>query len=80
VPDLLEGFDLPRIIIHLYAGPPDVLQSMVSRGVYLASGIEFCARLRFSRSLASFLVGSYLPRGTIRVLRSRTRGVPERHP
>jgi TatD DNase family protein len=38
--ELLDRYDLPRVIVHWYSGPLDVLQSLASRRVYFTIGFE----------------------------------------
>jgi TatD DNase family protein len=38
--ELLDQYDLPRVIVHWYSGPLDILRELVARGVYLTVGIE----------------------------------------
>ncbi|MGC9335675.1 MAG: TatD family hydrolase, partial [Anaerolineae bacterium] len=37
---LLDQYDLPRVMVHWYSGPLDVLTEMVARGAYFTVGIE----------------------------------------
>jgi TatD DNase family protein len=57
--DLLDGFDLPRVIVHWYAGPLDVLQSLASRGVYFTVGIEVLYSAHIQR-IAQLVPGAQL--------------------
>ena len=38
--DLLDQYDIPRVIVHWYSGPLDIFRELVARGVYLTVGIE----------------------------------------
>jgi TatD DNase family protein len=38
--ELLERYDVPRVIVHWYSGPLDVFREMVAKGVYFTVGIE----------------------------------------
>jgi TatD DNase family protein len=38
--EFLKKYDIPRVIVHWYSGPLDILREMVDRGVYLTIGIE----------------------------------------
>jgi len=38
--ELLDQYDLPRVIVHWYSGPLDIFREMVARGVYFTVGIE----------------------------------------
>jgi TatD DNase family protein len=38
--DILDGYALPRVIIHWYSGPLDVLRDMIERGFYFTVGGE----------------------------------------
>jgi TatD DNase family protein len=56
---LLDGFDLPRIVVHWYSGPLDVLQSLASRGVYFTVGIEVLYSAHIQR-IAQLVPGGQL--------------------
>jgi len=38
--ELLDRYDIPRVIVHWYSGPVDIFREMVARGVYFTVGIE----------------------------------------
>lgn len=38
--ELMDQYDLPRVIVHWYSGPLDIFREMMSRGVYFTVGIE----------------------------------------
>ncbi len=38
--ELLDQYDIPRVIVHWYSGPLDIFRKMVARGVYFTVGIE----------------------------------------
>jgi TatD DNase family protein len=57
--DLLDEFDLPRVIVHWYAGPLDVLQSLASRGVYFTVGVEVSYSAHIQR-IAQLVPGAQL--------------------
>jgi TatD DNase family protein len=38
--ELLDQYEIPRVIVHWYSGPLDVFRAMVARGVYFTVGIE----------------------------------------
>ena len=38
--ELLDQYDIPRVIVHWYSGPLDIFREMVARGVYFTVGIE----------------------------------------
>ena len=38
--ELLEQYNIPRVIVHWYSGPLDIFREMVARGVYFTVGIE----------------------------------------
>lgn len=38
--DLLERHDIPRVIVHWYSGPLQVLHKLTDRGTYLTVGVE----------------------------------------
>ena len=38
--ELLDRYDIPRVIVHWYSGPLDIFREMVARGVYFTVGIE----------------------------------------
>jgi TatD DNase family protein len=38
--ELLDQYDIPRVIVHWYSGPLDIFREMVARGVYFTMGIE----------------------------------------
>ena len=38
--ELLDQFDLTRVIVHWYSGPLDILKELVTRGAYLTVGVE----------------------------------------
>ena len=38
--ELLDQYDIPRVIVHWYSGPLDIFREMAARGVYLTVGIE----------------------------------------
>ncbi len=38
--DLLDEYDISRVIVHWYSGPLDVFREMVDRGVYFTVGVE----------------------------------------
>ena len=40
--ELLDRYEIPRVIVHWYSGPLDIFREMVSRGVYFTVGIEVC--------------------------------------
>jgi TatD DNase family protein len=57
--NLLDRFDLPRVIIHWYAGPLDVFQSLASRGVYFTIGVEVLYSAQIQR-IAQLVPGGQL--------------------
>lgn len=38
--ELLDRYNIPRVIVHWYSGPMDVLRELVARGAYFTIGIE----------------------------------------
>jgi TatD DNase family protein len=38
--DLLDRYDIQRMIVHWYSGPLDIFRELVARGVYFTIGIE----------------------------------------
>lgn len=38
--ELLDRYEIPRVIVHWYSGPLDIFREMASRGVYFTVGIE----------------------------------------
>lgn len=56
---LLDAHDLSRVIIHWYAGPLDVLQSLASRGVYFTVGAEVLYSAHIQR-IAQLVPGGQL--------------------
>jgi TatD DNase family protein len=50
--DLLDRFELPRVIIHWYSGPLDVFREMAGRGFYFTIGPELL-RSKHIRAIAS---------------------------
>lgn len=38
--DLLEHFEIERVIVHWYSGPFDILQELLDRGAYFTIGVE----------------------------------------
>ena len=38
--ELLDQYNIPRVIVHWYSGPLDIFREMVARGVYFTVGIE----------------------------------------
>jgi TatD DNase family protein len=38
--ELLDQYDIPRVIVHWYSGPMDIFKEMVARGMYFTVGIE----------------------------------------
>ena len=38
--DLLDQYEIPRVIVHWYSGPLDICREMVARGMYFTVGIE----------------------------------------
>jgi TatD DNase family protein len=56
---LLDDYDLPRVVVHWYAGPLDILQSLASRGVYFTVGIEVSYSAHIQR-IAQLIPGRQL--------------------
>jgi len=57
--ELLDRYDLQRVIVHWYSGPMDILRELVARGAYFSVGIE----LRYSdqaRAIAAEIPDSQL--------------------
>ncbi len=38
--ELLDQYDIPRVIVHWYSGPLDIFRNMAARGVYFTVGVE----------------------------------------
>jgi TatD DNase family protein len=38
--ELLDRYDIPRVIVHWYSGPLDIFSELVTRGVYFTIGVE----------------------------------------
>ncbi|MDD3628065.1 MAG: TatD family hydrolase, partial [bacterium] len=38
--DLLKKYDLPRVIVHWYSGPSDILDRYIDYGAFLTVGVE----------------------------------------
>ena len=38
--ELLDRYEIPRVIVHWYSGPLDVFREMAARGMYFTVGIE----------------------------------------
>jgi TatD DNase family protein len=38
--ELLEQYDIPRVIVHWYSGPLDIFRELAARGVYFTVGVE----------------------------------------
>ena len=37
---ILDRYDIPRVIVHWYSGPLDIFRELVARGVYFTVGVE----------------------------------------
>ena len=38
--ELLDQYEIPRVIVHWYSGPLDIFRQMVDRGAYFTVGVE----------------------------------------
>ena len=45
--DLLDQYDIPRVIVRWYSRPLDNFREMVTRGVYFTLGLRYCTQITY---------------------------------